>query len=86
MKKQVKLIILIVLILISIPVKAETKYERGDLRCPLNLPSNVKCYETKNNQGVVTKVDLVYGSLEKNGDIQITKTVSKIPDDLGELE
>ena len=83
MKRKIKIIIILALILINIPVKAETKYERGDLRCPLNLPSNVKCYETKNNQGVVTKVDLVYGSLEKNGDIQITKTVTKKLDELG---
>ena len=83
MKRKIKIIIILALILINIPVKAETKYERGDLRCPLTLPVNVKCYETKNNQGVVTQVDLVYGSLEKEGDIQITKTVTKKLDELG---
>ncbi len=86
-----KFIVFISLIAILMPAplntfaeEEEVKDEKGDLRCPESTPNGVVCRVTKYEGGKPAEVEIVYGSVNNPGDVEIVKTVSKT-DTLGEL-
>ena len=81
MKKNRLYLVLIVILIFSmflISVRADdamNESEKGDLKCPDN--SQKSCKEIVDTNGKVIQVDVISGSFENDGDIQVTKHVKK---------
>ncbi len=86
MKKIFFGLVVLTILIPFINVSADSSPQIGDLRCPTTLDTNVKCYPHTNSAGVVTSVDLVYSSTTEEGELEITKTVTKKMEQLGHYD